>query len=159
MGWGNRALQNRLREAVNMEGAKGLLVNVTGGLEFTLNEYDEVMKIVSSKVDSSATVIPGNDIDENLKDAVKVTVIATGFGGSMSRDNVKKSDTGSAKNNDELSFGDWNNLIEGRGVSASMPPTKSPRSGADQISVSINEDEVDLLIPTVLREKRFGSGR
>lgn len=153
------AIENPLLDEVNIEGAKGLLVNVTGGLEFTLHEYDEVMKIVSSKVDSSATVIPGNDIDENLKDAVKVTVIATGFGGSMSRDNVKKSDTGSAKNNDELSFGDWNNLIEGRGVSASMPPTKSPGSGADQISASLTEDEVDLLIPTVLREKRFGSGR
>ncbi len=76
------AIENPLLDDVNIEGARGLLVNVTGGPDFSLFEYNEVMDIISSRVDKQANVISGQDTDESMSDGVRVTVIATGFGGT-----------------------------------------------------------------------------
>jgi len=157
------AIENPLLDDVNIEGARGLLVNVTGGPDFSLFEYHEIMDIVSSRVDSNATVIAGQDTDENLGDEVKVTVIATGFGGSLEKSH--KQDSTSAENQNELlPYEVWKVLSEGRGISASAPPTPgSVEKDTSSIGCSVNLsgllDETDLLIPTVMREKRFGSGR
>lgn len=157
------ATENPLLDDVNIEGARGLLVNVTGGPDFSLFEYHEIMDIVSSRVDSNATVIAGQDTDENLGDAVRVTVIATGFGGSMDRSH--KQDSVPAENRKELlPYDVWRGLSEGRGLSASAPPLigsvdKDTASIACSGSLGGLLDETDLLIPTVMREKRFGSGR
>ncbi|RKX77973.1 MAG: cell division protein FtsZ, partial [Spirochaetes bacterium] len=72
------AIENPLLDDVNIEGARGLLVNVTGGPDFSLFEYNEVMDIISSRVDKQANVISGQDTDESMSDGVRVTVIATG---------------------------------------------------------------------------------
>lgn len=157
------AIENPLLDDVNIEGARGLLVNVTGGPDFSLFEYHEIMDIVSSRVDSNATVIAGQDTDDNLGDAVRVTVIATGFGGSMDRSH--KQDSVPVENRKELlPYDVWRGLSEGRGLSASAPPLiGSVDKDTASIACSGNPggllDETDLLIPTVMREKRFGSGR
>ena len=157
------AIENPLLDDVNIEGARGLLVNVTGGPDFSLFEYHEIMDIVSSRVDSNATVIAGQDTDDNLGDAVRVTVIATGFGGSMDRSH--KQDSVPAENRKELlPYDVWRGLSEGRGLSASAPPLigsvdKDTASIACSGNLGGLLDETDLLIPTVMREKRFGSGR
>ena len=157
------AIENPLLDDVNIEGARGLLVNVTGGPDFSLFEYHEIMDIVSSRVDSNATVIAGQDTDDNLGDEVRVTVIATGFGGSMDRSH--KQNSASAENRNELlPYEVWKVLSEGRGLSASAPPSigsveKDTSSIACSGTLNGLLDETDLLIPTVMREKRFGSGR
>ncbi len=161
------AIENPLLDEVNIEGARGLLVNVTGGPDFSLFEYNEIMDIVSSRVDSSATVIAGQDTDENLGDEVRVTVIATGFGGSMDRSNRHESVAAENKPDGVLSYDVWKGLSEGRGLAASAPPSPAI---TENIGASValsgtlgglldNTDHTDLLIPTVMREKRFGSGR
>jgi cell division protein FtsZ len=161
------AIENPLLDEVNIEGARGLLVNVTGGPDFSLFEYNEIMDIVSSRVDSSATVIAGQDTDENLGDEVRVTVIATGFGGSMDRSNRSESLAAESKPDGVLSYDVWKGLSEGRGLAASAPPSPA---NTESIGSSValsgtlgglldNTDHTDLLIPTVMREKRFGSGR
>ena len=160
---GDQAIENPLLDEVNIEGARGLLVNVTGGPDFSLFEYHEIMDIVSSRVDSNATVIAGQDTDDNLGDEVRVTVIATGFGGSMDRSH-KQNSTSAENRNELLPYEVWKVLSEGRGLSASAPPSigsveKDTSSIACSGTLNGLLDETDLLIPTVMREKRLGSGR
>lgn len=64
---------------VSIEGARGVLFNITGGNDLSMYEVDEAAKIISSAADSDANIIFGAAIDENLADQVKITVIATGF--------------------------------------------------------------------------------
>ncbi len=62
-----------------IEGAKGVLFNITGGTDLTMAEVDEAAKQIAAVVDPDANIIFGATIDENLVDQVKITVIATGF--------------------------------------------------------------------------------
>ena len=64
---------------VSIEGAKGVLFNMTGGQDLSMFEVDEAAKIISGAADSDANIIFGAAIDENMADQVKITVIATGF--------------------------------------------------------------------------------
>jgi cell division protein FtsZ len=64
----------------SIEGATGVLLNVTGGTDIGLFEVNEAAQVVTSAADQNANVIFGAVIDESLKDEVRVTVIATGFG-------------------------------------------------------------------------------
>lgn len=70
---------------VSIEGAKGVLFNVTGGQDLSMFEVDEAAKIISAAADSDANIIFGAAIDENLVDQVKITVIATGFSEERAR--------------------------------------------------------------------------
>src|SRR6476659_1223030 len=63
----------------SVEGATGILLNITGGREVGLFEINEAAEIVSSAADQNANIIFGAVIDEALADQVRVTVIATGF--------------------------------------------------------------------------------
>ncbi|HCG57671.1 MAG TPA: cell division protein FtsZ [Clostridiales bacterium] len=62
-----------------IEGAKGLLLNVKGGVDLTQEDVSEVAMLVQEVIDPSCTVIFGNSIDENMHDEIEVTIIATGF--------------------------------------------------------------------------------
>lgn len=72
------AISSRLLD-VSIEGAKGILFNVTGGKDLTMAEVDEAAKIISSAADADANIIFGAVIDENMVDQIKIIVIATGF--------------------------------------------------------------------------------
>jgi len=73
------AINNPLLEDVNIKGARGVLVNVTGGPDMTLFEVNEAMTLVRDEADENANIIFGSVMQENLADQVKVTVIATGL--------------------------------------------------------------------------------
>lgn len=64
---------------ISIEGAKGVLFNITGGNDLTMTEVDEAAKQIASAVDPDANIIFGATIDEDMVDQVKITVIATGF--------------------------------------------------------------------------------
>lgn len=64
---------------ISIEGAKGVLFNITGGPDMTMAEVDEAAKQIAAAVDPDANIIFGATVDENLVDQVKITVIATGF--------------------------------------------------------------------------------
>jgi cell division protein FtsZ len=64
------AINNPLLEDANIDGAKGLLVNVSGGSSLTLSEYKEVMEIIAENIDPDATVIPGTTIDDSMEDDI-----------------------------------------------------------------------------------------
>jgi cell division protein FtsZ len=96
MGIGAASGENRAAEAArtavsspllesSIEGATGILLNITGGPDIGLFEVNEAAEVVTSAADQNANVIFGAVIDEGLKDEVRVTVIATGFGGGRRR--------------------------------------------------------------------------
>jgi cell division protein FtsZ len=64
---------------LSIEGAKGVLFNITGGPDLTMAEVDEAAKLISGSVDPDANIIFGATIDEHLVDQIKITVVATGF--------------------------------------------------------------------------------
>lgn len=63
----------------SIQGARGILFNITGGTDLTMNEVDEAAKVITAEADPDAQIIFGAAIDEKLIDQVKVTVVATGF--------------------------------------------------------------------------------
>ena len=96
MGIGAASGENRATEAAqaavssplleaSIEGATGILLNVTGGVDIGLFEVNEAAEVVTGAADQNANVIFGAVIDEALKDEVRVTVIATGFGPHRTR--------------------------------------------------------------------------
>jgi len=74
-----QAIQSPLLENVSIDGAKGVLVNITGNKDVTMYEVRTVMDFISSAASSEAHVFYGQVFDESLEDSLKVTVIATGF--------------------------------------------------------------------------------
>jgi len=73
------AINNPLLEDAHIEGADKILVNVSGGGDFTLSEYEEIMKIITANADEDVLVIAGTALDQRLEGKVRVSVIATGF--------------------------------------------------------------------------------
>ena len=99
MGLGRAKGENRVIEAVRqavsspllettIEGAKAVILNVTGGKDIMLSEVSEAAVLVQGIIDSSANIIFGQTIDDNMSDEIKITVIATGF--SPAQENTEK---------------------------------------------------------------------
>jgi cell division protein FtsZ len=66
---------------LSVEGAKGVLFNVTGGRDLGMHEIDQAAKVITDAVDPDAQIIFGAVIDDSLAGDMKITVIATGFDG------------------------------------------------------------------------------
>ncbi len=73
------AISSPLLEDVTLDGATGLLVNISGGPNLSLREVDEAVSMAQSAADPDANIIFGSVVDEALGDEVRITVIATGF--------------------------------------------------------------------------------
>ncbi len=90
MGIGNGKGENRMVEAAknaiqsplletNIDGARAVLINITGGEDMSIIDINEAANLVMQAADSEANIIFGAGIDENMEDEVRITVIATGF--------------------------------------------------------------------------------
>lgn len=73
------AISNPLLDDVSMRGAKGVLINITGGLDMTLFEVDEAANRIREEVDEEANIIFGSTFDERLSGRIRVSVVATGI--------------------------------------------------------------------------------
>jgi cell division protein FtsZ len=74
------AISSPLLEDVNLSGARGILVNITAGLDLTIGEFDEVGSTVKQFASDNATVVVGTVIDPELSGEMRVTIVATGLG-------------------------------------------------------------------------------
>jgi cell division protein FtsZ len=74
------AISNPLLDDVSMKGAKGVLINITGGYDMTLYEVDEAANRIREDVESEANIIFGSTFDEKLNGRIRVSVVATGIG-------------------------------------------------------------------------------
>jgi len=92
IGKGENAAQDAVRSAIesplletNITGAENVLLNITGGTEFSLVDMGEVSGVVRDMVSENANIIVGTALDENMKDEIKVTLIATGLDANNKR--------------------------------------------------------------------------
>jgi cell division protein FtsZ len=85
------AITSPLLEDVSINGATGILVNITGGPDLTLSEVNEACSLVHDAADPDANIIFGSVIDANLNDEVRITVIATGFQSRVAVENSTSS--------------------------------------------------------------------
>ena len=79
------AISNPLLDGISMQGARGVLINITGGNDMTLYEIDEAANRVREEVDSEANFIFGTAFDESLEGQIRVSVVATGLGDTTGR--------------------------------------------------------------------------
>ena len=75
-----RAISSPLLEDTSINGARGLLINFTGGQDMSLYEVNEAASLIQEQADEEANIIFGAVIDEKVVGEIRVTVIATGFG-------------------------------------------------------------------------------
>ncbi len=92
VGKGENAAQDAVRAAIesplletSIAGAENVLLNITGGTEFSLVDMGEVSSIIKDMVSDEANIIVGTAVDETMKDEIRVTLIATGLDGSIKR--------------------------------------------------------------------------
>ncbi|HOW76156.1 MAG TPA: cell division protein FtsZ [Candidatus Competibacteraceae bacterium] len=74
------AIASPLLENVNLAGAKGLLVSITGGMDMTIGEFEEVGNTIKDLASDDANVVVGTTIDHEMKNELRVTIVATGIG-------------------------------------------------------------------------------
>jgi cell division protein FtsZ len=153
-----KAINNPLLEDAHIEGARNLLINVTGGDDFSLTEYEEILNLITASADREYFQKPGLIIDGSIGDEVRVTVIATGFerarsktgpfglGGTEEREAAGRSEPAPLKRGfeDYLSNDEWKRITE----TPVLPRGK-------QYLLGRNDEEEELDIPTVLRDRRF----
>ena len=82
------AIASPLLEDINFSGAKGILVNITAGLDMSIGEFEEVGDVIKSFISDEATVVVGTVIDAEMSDELRVTVIVTGLGGDKITNNT-----------------------------------------------------------------------
>ncbi len=75
-----KAISSPLLEDVSIQGARGVLINITGGPDLTIHEVNEAATLIQEEADDEANIIFGAVIDESIADQIRITVIATGFG-------------------------------------------------------------------------------
>ncbi|MCJ8140298.1 cell division protein FtsZ [Falsirhodobacter halotolerans] len=80
-----KAIANPLLDEVSLNGAKGVLINITGGYDLTLFELDEAAETIRNKVDQDANIIVGSTLDTTMEGRIRVSVVATGIEAAKSQ--------------------------------------------------------------------------
>lgn len=107
------AISNPLLDDVSIKGAKGVLVNMTGGSDMTLFEADSAVTAIKREVDPRANIIFGTAFDENMNGSIRVSVVATGIeSDNFIKDNNKSSDNKSHQNDIPKSAMQKNNFSD-----------------------------------------------
>lgn len=135
------AVSSPLLEEASIEGAQGILINITGGTDILLSEIDEASTFITEKADRNANIIFGAVTNEALQGEIRITVIATGFGKTIPK--VEKIPHQSAKTIDLDSF-------KGEKAAIRKMEQEKPDSVHDRISI-YNSDIFE--IPTFLRKQ------
>lgn len=145
------AINSPLLEDVDLKGARGILVNITAGLDMSLGEFTEVGNIVEEYASDDATIVVGTVIDPDLVDDIKVTVVATGFDKRPEPELKVTSSNPTVKRRDNNGEGEQIELpsVLRRQKEALLEPVKpSDKKGKRA------QDEMELLdIPTYLRRQ------
>ncbi|MCC6850209.1 MAG: cell division protein FtsZ [Deltaproteobacteria bacterium] len=90
-----KAISSPLLEDVSIQGARGVLINITGGPDLSIHEVNEAATLIQEEADDEANIIFGAVIDETMSDQIRITVIATGFG--EPREDVKRPPSAAAQ--------------------------------------------------------------
>jgi cell division protein FtsZ len=136
-----KAISSPLLEDNAIQGARGVLLNITGGPNMTLHEINEASSMIQAEAHEDANIIFGTVVDESMGDEIRITVIATGF-----------ESTESAAKANVASLGDFR-----RGGNINIPTfirnEKTADAGAVKTKTGEDEENPDLEIPTFLRRQ------
>ena len=141
------AVSSPLLEDINLNGARGILVNVTAGLDLAIGEFEEVGRIVKEFASDDATVVVGTVIDPEMSNDIRVTVVATGL-----------------KSTAELARGPRQELRADARAEMQQPAVASRNAEMPRISVVKSRapltagDYLNLERPTVQRQRAVGDG-
>jgi len=144
------AIRSPLLEDINLQGARGILVNITAGVDLNLGEFSEVGSIVEEFASESATVVVGTVIDPEMTDELKVTVVATGLATSIDKpvkviDNTSKQVDGTT---------DYKQLDRPAVMRRRTPINAGGNAAIDTKHVASEQPSVDYLdIPAFLRRQ------
>ena len=157
-----RAISSPLLEDITIEGARGLLINITGGENMTLSEINEATTLVQKEAHEDANVIWGMVVDKAMKEEIRVTVIATGFGKKEEKrtsqfKKVAPISFGLREQNKDLSHLSFSTKEDNRDIPAFMRRVKANERfdelKLEQPSDFSIEDEDRFDIPTFLRKQ------
>ena len=148
-----QAVESPLLET-SIEGAKGILINITGGPDLSLLEVNEAAELIQQSADPEANIIFGADIDESMGDALRITVIATGF---------DKAEVGKPGAQQPLVFGGSRPNPAPRSYSAphaySAPRATVPASAGNAFSArpyaQLQDDDIPAPEPAEKKESTF----
>jgi cell division protein FtsZ len=155
-----KAISSPLLEEVSIQGARGVLINITGGPDLSLHEVNEAATLVQEEAHDEANIIFGAVIDESMGDEVRITVIATGFGehiderqkpGARDQRPAPPADTRPVRRlgmiaEDELETPTWQRRRQDPPAATPARGHKPVANGSDEAS---GEDDYD--VPTFLR--------
>ena len=156
-----KAISSPLLEDISIQGARGVLINITGGPDLCLHEVNEAASMIQEEAHEDANIIFGSVIDETMTDEIRITVIATGFGEDREERkpvpvNVSSITSAPQKNKkvvhlgtivDDLDTPTWQRKKQGSEETETLTLNKTTfEFGRDK-----EEDEYD--IPTFLRKQ------
>jgi cell division protein FtsZ len=144
------AIKNPLLEDVNLNGACGILVNVTAGPNLTMREFDEIGRIIHDFASEDATVVIGTSLDPDMKDDVRVTVVATGLNratASRQQPSIRMVETQQVQmrprpvvlrtgtGNEVVDYAQPDMAMSGHGRAESAAPAKQAEPGFDYLDI------------------------
>lgn len=136
------AISSPLLENVSIDGARGILINITGGPDLSLFEVNEATSLIYEKAHKEANIIFGAVPDENLRNEIRITVIATGFAPKVTMPEVKKEEP-IAQPEPQINKISIHNIKEEMGVSSS--------NLEDKVKSYMEGEDWD--VPTFLRKR------
>ncbi len=138
-----RAISSPLLEDNTIQGAQGILLNITGGPDMSLYEVNEASSLIQAEAHEDANIIFGTVIDEKMGDEIRITVIATGFEDAM------------AKKQAPANVAHLGGFRKENLATPTFLRKEKSRDAANVLTVGINEenDNVDIEIPTFLRRQ------
>lgn len=142
-----KAISSPLLEDIDISGAKGVLVNITGSSSMTMDEFDAASRVIHEKVHEDANIIVGLVIDESMNDQVKITAIATGFG---DRFDIEKVEKGKADLRSVALHGETEEV--NREIPAYKRIERTPREVPAKQKAFFVDEEDQYDIPTFLRK-------
>ena len=144
------AIRCPLLEDINLQGAKGILVNITSGYDLTLGEFAEVGDTIREFSDENATIIVGSVFDAEMADQLRVTVVATG----LQNQSVKTGPRGVIDNTARKNNGaiDYKSLDNQPAITRRKTSVKSG-SAAQKLDVQVDPEMDFLDVPAFLRKQ------
>ena len=156
------AINNPLIDDYTLKGAKGLLVNITGGNDITLFEVDEAANKIRAEVDPGADILIGSTIDESMSGKIRVSIVVTGLGGQVTRTKpslsvVKNRNNGylrpTNQNNTQAPYNNFQPSAYAPQTSSVTSPMASasptPVVGANALDVNMEQNNEQIISPEI----------
>lgn len=147
------AIRSPLLDDINLQGARGILVNITAGPDLNIGEFTQVGNIIDEFASDNATVVVGTSIDPEIGDEIKVTVVATGLGEPRAQASVVVDNTAAASRQPSPQSATNYDDLDRRPAYQRNP--RVPSSQRDKSAgTDLNHDDLDYLnVPAFLRRQ------